>query len=183
MRQKPTTEGPNPSGLCMCGCGLPAPLAKQSISKLGYVRGKPTLFIHGHQRRSTPVLYIEEDRGYETPCWIWQRGKTPGGYGQLQIGGRKIQAHRWMYEHERGPIPDGLQLDHLCRVRACVNPDHVDPVTQRTNVLRGENPRAVAYRSNTCVRGHAFTEDNTIWNQGRRSCRICTREREKRRIR
>jgi hypothetical protein len=180
MHPKTTIPPVNPSGLCECGCGEPAPLARQSNTKLGYVLGEPKRFIRGHQRRSNPLLYVEEDRGYETPCWIWQRSTNSGGYGQVQIDGKKHPAHCWMYERVKGPIPIGLQLDHLCRVRECINPDHVEPVTQRTNVLRGESPRAVAYRTDTCIRGHAFTEENTLWNKGRRGCRICTNERRRR---
>ncbi len=82
-----------------------------------------------------------EDWGYETPCWIWQRTINPKGYGMVSItdhGAQKsYRAHRFVYEMHNGPIPEGLTLDHLCRVRACVNPEHLDPVTQGDNVRRG----------------------------------------------
>jgi HNH endonuclease len=69
--------------------------------------------------------YHEDDRG----CWRWTGARHPEGYGIFRENGRRFLAHRWSYEHHVGPIPDDLQLDHLCRVRACVNPDHLEPVT------------------------------------------------------
>jgi hypothetical protein len=79
--------------------------------------------------------YVEEDRGYETPCWIWTGSLTPKGYGQMS-GGRR--AHKVFFERECGPVPEGLQLDHLCHQRACVRPDHQEPVTGAINVRRGD---------------------------------------------
>jgi hypothetical protein len=91
--------------------------------------------------------------------------------------GRRVAtkaAHRLFYEQLVGPIPDGLQLDHLCRVRHCVNPDHLEPVTQTANVLRGIGPTAVNAGKTHCVHGHPFTPDNTYINkQGNRHCRAC----------
>lgn len=72
-----------------------------------------------------------------TGCWIWQRGKSSTGYGMVNHGGRVVGAHRMYYELLVGPIPNGLEIDHLCRVRACVNPDHMEPVTRAENVRRG----------------------------------------------
>lgn len=75
-------------------------------------------------------MYVEEDRGYETPCWVWQRAKCAGGkYGNMTRGGKNVLAHRWFYEQRRGPIPAGKQLHHRCEVSLCVNPDHVEPLT------------------------------------------------------
>lgn len=82
------------------------------------------------------VEYVEEDRGYKTKCWIWQRCLSPQGYGA--VGRSKgSTAHRYMYEKLVGPVPDGLTLDHLCRVRPCVNPEHLEPVTNAVNSRRG----------------------------------------------
>jgi hypothetical protein len=80
---------------------------------------------------------VIEDRDYATPCWIWQLAKDRDGYGQKKVGGRQVKAHRFFYEQKHGKIPDGLEPDHLCRVRACVNPDHLDPVTPTVNHRRG----------------------------------------------
>ena len=78
-----------------------------------------------------------EDRGYETPCHIWQGTISPGGYGRINLGGRVTYAHRVSFEAAGGVIPDGCHLDHLCRTRSCVRPDHLEPVTQAENVRRG----------------------------------------------
>lgn len=131
--------GPNPSGLCMCGCGEPAPISTYTSRPRGYVKGEPRRFIHGHNSvgRKKPNRYVIEDRGYVTPCWIWQLSVTSHGYGHLRLNGRDAMAHRASYEDAKGPIPAGLTLDHLCRVPACINPDHLDPVTQAENVRRG----------------------------------------------
>jgi hypothetical protein len=90
--------------------------------------------------RSGPYGPYRDDRPYwvvdEAGCWIWQRGKAEG-YGVVWRDGRVQRAHRVVYEQHRGPIPDGLHLDHLCRVKACVNPDHLEPVTNAENCRRG----------------------------------------------
>jgi len=82
------------------------------------------------------VEYIEEDRGYTTPCWIWQRSLVEG-YGCLRINRKTFYAHRIYWERANGPIPKGLDLDHLCRVRSCCNPAHTEPVTRAENLRRG----------------------------------------------
>jgi len=144
MTKRTTGEGPNPGGLCWCGCGGKTPLSRQSRSDRGDVRGTPVRYIMGHKAFAalSPVEYIERDCGYKTPCWVWQRAKgSRDGYGRKGVGRRVLLAHRVYFERVRGPIPKGLQLDHLCRVRACVNPDHLEPVTSKTNVRRGSGPK------------------------------------------
>ena len=81
--------------------------------------------------------YIEQDCGYETPCWVWQRGSNGNGYGGIWTDGKWRRAHRVFYERHVGPIPAGLDIDHLCRVTRCVNPEHLEPVTEAVNVQRG----------------------------------------------
>jgi hypothetical protein len=129
----------NPSGKCQCGCEESTPLAKCTDKRSGTVRGKPTRFVPGHAPRKSPYEYIEEDRGYITPCWIWQRGKSSKGYGTApkKVGEKATSAHRRYYEQENGAIPDGLVVDHLCRVHECVNPSHLEAVSQAENVARG----------------------------------------------
>lgn len=91
--------------------------------------------------------YLVEDRGYDTPCWIWQRYVNRTGYGRLKRSGKHgpaMLAHRWYYELHRGPIPAGLQLDHLCRNPRCVNPAHLEPVLPRVNARRGNQAKLTA---------------------------------------
>ena len=127
-------------GHCQCGCGEPTPLAKKTRHELGHVKGDPLPYIHGHNRRKSGTEYVEEDRGYETPCWIWQRAKHPRGYGTTTQNGKQVYAHRALWERANGPIPAGAELDHLCRVHECVRPDHMEPVTHKTNMERGRWP-------------------------------------------
>src|SRR5690606_14050374 len=109
-------------------------------------------------------------------CWKWTGGLNPGGYGRFSVGGRCVAAHRFAYEALVGPIPEGLVLDHLCRNRACVNPDHTEPVTDRVNTLRGFGPSALNARATRCSEGHEFTDENTYLNQsGSRVCLTCMR--------
>jgi hypothetical protein len=82
--------------------------------------------------------YVVEDRGYVTPCWIWQRAKSEKGYGNSYVNGKKVRAHRVYYEFKYGKIPEGMVPDHLCRVPACVNPDHIEIVTNAVNCQRGD---------------------------------------------
>jgi transcriptional regulator with XRE-family HTH domain len=83
----------------------------------------------------------------EDGCWIWRGRINQAGYGEIKVpGGRRLKAHRATYEHHVGPIPDGLDLDHLCRVRPCVNPAHMEPVTRRENIQRSYEARGFARR-------------------------------------
>lgn len=111
-----------------------------------------------------------------TGCHNWSGSLDEKGYGQLGRGGRAMKAHRWYWIQRHGEIPEGLQLDHLCRNRRCVNPDHLEPVTNRENQLRGMAPTIVAHRENRCLRGHELTPENTVQKTtGARQCRICNR--------
>jgi len=115
----------------------------------------------------------------ETGCWLWAAGLNRDGYGQFAPAGFTMLAHRWAYTHFVGPIPDGLTIDHLCRVRNCVNPKHMEPVTQRENTLRGETYRAGMVSRTECPAGHPYNAENTHWYKSRRRvCRICERVRD-----
>ena len=117
-------------------------------------------------------------------CWFWMAAKT-NGYGVVQHNGRVQRAHRVVYEHLVGPIPVGLELDHLCRNRACVNPAHLEPVTGKDNIARGESMSALHSRQTHCRAGHEFTPDNTYLRKRghntERFCRECCRARDRRR--
>lgn len=107
-------------------------------------------------------------------CWLWTAAKNTDGYGRFKGIDRLVQAHRFAYEQLIGPIPEGLHLDHLCRVRACVNPAHLEPVTLTENLRRGRNPRS---EKTHCPQGHPYDEANTyVSPRGGRFCRICRNE-------
>ncbi len=109
-------------------------------------------------------------------CWLWTAGLAHG-YGSFRLIDRAVYAHRMAYELMVGPIPEGLHLDHLCRVTNCVNPEHLEPVTCRENNLRGISPAAVNAAKTHCPQGHQYSAENTYENpnSGRRLCRACQR--------
>lgn len=118
-------------------------------------------------------------------CWLWTASIQRNGYGMFSIGGKKREvAHRTAYKALIGEIPEGYQLDHLCRVRNCVNPEHLEPVTQRENIRRGDSPSAQNARKNECKHGHELTPENTyvLPADGSRHCRECMREKDRRRV-
>lgn len=120
-------------------------------------------------------------------CWIWTASTYANGYGQFTVLGEPIKAHRWAYENLVGPVPVGMQLDHLCHTRdvactggndckhrRCVNPAHLEPVTARVNSLRGNGRSGVNARKTHCIRNHPFDHANTrITPKGYRVCRRC----------
>ncbi len=111
-------------------------------------------------------------------CWLWPGGRSTSGYGMMFPAGRCSMAHRVSYEAFVAPIPDGLQIDHLCRVRLCVNPWHLEPVTARENTLRGDTVPARNAQKTHCLYGHVYDEENTCHGKGLyqgRSCRTCRR--------
>lgn len=119
-------------------------------------------------------------------CWLWTaKAQTSNGYGQLRVNGRMVLVHRFAYELLVGPIPEGMQIDHLCRVRRCVNPDHLEPVTNLTNRQRSAPFRPRMHRPTRrphpreqthCIKGHPFDEANTGAQPTGRRCRACARE-------
>lgn len=144
-----------------------------------YRRWRRSGYLHPPSVEERFFAHVTEDA---TGCWMFD-SLTTRGYGQFQHDRTHVAAHRWAYQLLVGEIPDGLTLDHLCRVRACVNPWHLEPVPHRTNILRGEGPAAINARRTQCVNGHPFTSENTyLTPDGRRQCRTCIRRRGQARL-
>lgn len=131
-------------GTCACGCGDKTPVNSRTNVKLFKFKGEPARFRHGHgtkRLRSVDDLLANCDvisAGYDTPCRLWRGSLTEQGYGDARgyCDGRR-RAHVVAYEHTHGSVSEGLELDHLCRNRRCINPNHLEPVTHKVNVQRG----------------------------------------------
>ena len=123
--------------------------------------------------QASPIARVMRRVRIESPdgCWIWMGALKGGGYGHINTKGRHFPVHRVAYEALVGPIPVGLQLDHLCRTRTCVNPAHLEPVTARENSHRG------ARWTTHCSKGHERTPETTAWDAktGGRHCRPCSK--------
>jgi HNH endonuclease len=135
----------------------------------------------------------------ETGCWLWTGSVMPNGYGKLTVPkGRSSLAHRLMYEEVRGEIPEGLDIDHLCRVRRCVNPDHMEPVSRKVNLdrsplveslrlqkkaeaaaRRAARPKKHNRHKTHCPQGHPYSAENTREYRGGRRCKACDRIRHR----
>jgi hypothetical protein len=118
----------------------------------------------------------------ETGCWLWTAKIAPNGYGHFQhrLGykeSKTVNSHRFSYEYFREKIPDGLVIDHLCRVSHCVNPYHLEAVTQQTNVFRGNGLARKNHEKTHCIRGHELSGENLyICPLGKRNCKKCRNE-------
>lgn len=195
---------------CDCGCGETPPLAPRTDAAKGWVRAQPRPRLPGHYRRprvadpdftrpsgrADDAAWGDErlpDRFWEkvypepnTGCWLWGAADTRGhGVFWLSLLKELHYAHRVAWRALVAPIPDGLEIDHLCRQRCCVRPDHLDVVTHRINVTRGDARwNYLAYRDDRCRQGHAFTPDNTRVPAGtdQRVCVMCKRDGGRRRV-
>lgn len=159
------------------GCSKPA--CKRGWCEGHYWRWRN----HGTPGETLLKSRTPDDRRYDKPhgesgCWIWNGRVNDKGYAALRVAGKFWAAHRWYYTQAKGPIPEGLEIDHLCRNPSCVNPEHLEPVTQLENLARSRNPASIALRFDTCIHGHPLTEDNVYrqpkWPNKRR-CRTCIR--------
>ena len=115
-------------------------------------------------------------------CWLWTGHITHLGYGALKTASKTWKAHRLVYTLLKGAVPPGLELDHLCRTRSCVNPEHLEPVTHRENIMRGEGLAANCARKTHCKNGHPLSGSNCrVRPDGGRRCLTCKRTKELRR--
>lgn len=134
--------------------------------------------------QGTPLTDRIRAMSVEAPdgCWIWTSAVVQGRYGKMWVSGKMMRAHRASYIAFKGPIPDGLVLDHLCRNRLCVNPDHLEAVTTAENLRRGTAPSALLRGSTHCRHGHQYTPNNTYFgSDGVRQCRECRKAANQRR--
>lgn len=126
-----------PGGYCQCGCGLKTNSPKKTNRIKGLIRGVPYRYVIGHHGRKMS----DEFKVLKNGCWQWQHGKTGMGYGTFCFLGKPTLAHRYYYEWLIEKIPHGYVIDHLCRNRDCVNPNHMEPVLQGENARRGTRTR------------------------------------------
>lgn len=180
-RRKPLTSPDDiPYGFCHCGCGQKTKLAPQTHRQLGWVKDQPIRYLVGHatrgKRRPPEERFWEKVQKGTSPtdCWLWLSGKQPSGYGNFLVNPETIGAHVYAYRLLKGPVPKGLELDHLCRNPSCVNPAHLEPVTHRENCLRGEGISARHARKTHCPKGHEYSQHpkNPNW----RICPQCKRD-------
>lgn len=152
-------QDPNPSGLCMCGCGGETAVIARNHLPSGKKSGHHNRFIQDHYNKKRVETYFEQSGHLDTPCWIWQGKTNENGYGLTQRSGKTRLAHRMIYQDYVGAVPDGLVLDHLCNQRACVNPDHLEAVTQGVNSSAGRtsNVSRVTSRAATALHEAGFS--------------------------
>lgn len=126
---------------------------------------------------ATSLVKIIANTDRAGDCWLWTAGRFASGYAQMRHNGTVSRVHRVSYELAYGPIPAGLVIDHLCRVKNCVRPDHLEAVTQQENLLRGATVNAANAAKSHCIHGHPLTGPNAYVNptSGHRSCRACQR--------
>jgi hypothetical protein len=172
--------------LCLCGCGqsLTFRPARVASGRTKFASAECRVRYQRSPERQAELFWPKVDKDSPPssfrpdlgPCWLWT-GNAPSGYGQFHYtdadgGNHSIVAHKWAYQRLVGPVPQGLELDHLCRVRRCCNPAHLEAVTSAVNKRRATE------LIETCPNGHPYDEANTRWSHGKwRQCRACGRER------
>lgn len=184
-----------PSGFCECGCGGKTTISKWNNKQRGWVAGQPRRFISNHhsfgnQHHAIPIetrFWSKVKKGEQPEdCWEWIGTKDRKGYGAIFYEGRHQRAHRISFLLVGKDLSPSTQLDHLCRNTSCVNPDHLEPVTNQENQLRGIAGQRNKERASSialCPKGHPYTEENTYYDKkGWRACRTCHRNRERERM-
>lgn len=161
-----------PYGYCHCTCGRKTTVSQVNNRRHGWVKGVPKKYILGHSYTRTGPAYLPEDRGHDTPCWIWQAGKDSAGYGSVRDGTRIRKAHAVYWERANGPVPNGMELHHLCRVPCCVNPDHLKPLTRAEH---GKTRVGLKPQKTICKHGHTG-DDISYRKNGQINCRECSKE-------
>lgn len=165
---------PTPHKKCECGCGQITKISTRTRASIGQVKGEPRQFVAGHHMRKRE-RYCVDSNG----CWVWLLSKNKQGYGKLSIKDQPVRAHRYYYEQYKGEIPTGLVVDHICRNTSCVNPDHLEAVTYKENVLRGDSPPSKNAKKTHCKWGHAFVAENLVKGVGSRKCLACLNRRSR----
>jgi hypothetical protein len=170
---------------CACGCGNPVLARGRHYLPGHFLRMQDhdllAALLWPKVDQNGPLPEYRPDLG---PCWIFTGRISSEGYGVFDVHGVGVRAHMASFLITTGTLPDGLDLDHLCRVRKCVRPSHLEPVTRQVNVLRGVSPVARQVAVTHCPAGHPYDEQNTYVKHGHRGCRACdaARAREKRRM-
>ena len=167
--------------------GCPRFCAGRGFCQIHYMR----FLRHGNPLGGRPTYSNDETRFWAKvdkngpvplgPCWIWKARRNPNGYGEFRFSNRTKLAHHHAYELLKGTIPEDVELDHVCDNPACVNPEHLYPVSHRVNMMRGKrNVAHFAALKTHCNKGHEFTAENTYVSQGHRKCRFCVLARTER---
>jgi hypothetical protein len=183
LRSGPSAEEVDAAACEVVGCERPPKY--RGYCNMHYQR----LLRHGDPGEASPRkggdpvarFWRYVDKSGTGGCWLWTNSLTEDGYGRFWPDRTRVLAHRFAYELIVGPIPEGLQLDHLCRVRRCVNPAHLEPVTAAENARRSPvTLSTINSRKTHCVNGHELTAGNTaVDKRGWRACRACVRIRKK----
>lgn len=122
------------------------------------------------------TLFLHQNPNLD-PCWLWRGKVNPDGYVSFRVDGITVVAHRWFYEQLNGKVNQFLELDHLCRIRHCMNPKHLEVVSSQENALRSSGFPAINAAKTHCPKGHEYTADNLYVYNGSRQCKTCTKAR------